>query len=258
MFPVPPPGEEPTMHVRPVDDDERSIATERLSMSLVLTLVGGVAAIATLFIAIALPTLGLIVATSLCWLFTLFAALRWLRGSLEDADLEVTERLKQPVSVSKRSRHSVLENEVVLLETRQHPLVLFWWIVGGVALQPLAVFAGVFSTFGAGLALWIIGMIAVGIRVLLWERDRICVSKQRLFATKGIFTIKRLTLPLPKLTDATVATPVLSNALAWLRIIKVQYGTLIVESAGQEQALNRLTFVPCIEQVGKIILRNVG
>lgn len=248
------PPQEPTIHAQSVDDDQQSPGSWA---ALVLMLIGGVAFVATLLLAISSPSPSLIMVVCACGLFTVLAALRFLRGSLSEADEAVTARLRQAVVISKRSSHSVPDGEEVLLETRQHPLVLFWWILGGIALQALTAWLVLHEQNNLALTVWLAGMIPLGIRVWLWERDRICVSKQRLFATRGILKIRRLTLPLPKLTDATVVTPALSNVLAGLRIIKVRYGTLYVESAGQDQALKRLKFVPCIEQVGKTILSNL-
>lgn len=247
------PPQDSTIHAQPVNDDQQS---RRSWAALVLMLIGGVAFVATLLLVISSPSPALIMVVCACGLFTVFAALRFLRGSLADADKAVTERLKQAVVVSKRSSHSALEGEKVLLETRQHPLVLFWWILGGIALQALTIWLMLRGLNNAALTVWLAGMIPLAIKVWLWERDRICVSTQRLFATRGVFKIRRLTMPLPKLTDITTETPVFSNVLAGLRIIKVRYGTLDVESAGQDQALKRIKFVPCIEQVGKIILSN--
>jgi uncharacterized membrane protein YdbT with pleckstrin-like domain len=59
--------------------------------------------------------------------------------------------------------------------------------------------------------------------------------------TTGIITTKVLMMPISKVTDLTYERPLMGRLLG--------YGTMIVESAGQIQALNRLEYLPKAEQV---------
>lgn len=74
-----------------------------------------------------------------------------------------------------------------------------------------------------------------------WWVERIVVTDKRFMITKGIFTTNIAMMPLSKVTDLTYQRNVLGRMLG--------YGTLVVESAGQIQALNRIEFVPRPEEV---------
>lgn|SRR5215470_13415599 len=74
-----------------------------------------------------------------------------------------------------------------------------------------------------------------------WWVERIVVTDKRFMITTGIFTTKIAMMPISKVTDLTYQRNLLGRMLG--------YGTLIVESAGQIQALNRIEFVPRPEEV---------
>jgi len=77
--------------------------------------------------------------------------------------------------------------------------------------------------------------------VLLWWVERIVVTDQRMMMTTGIITTKVLMMPISKVTDLTYERPFMGRMFG--------YGTMIVESAGQIQALNRISYLPKPEQV---------
>jgi uncharacterized membrane protein YdbT with pleckstrin-like domain len=77
--------------------------------------------------------------------------------------------------------------------------------------------------------------------VLSWWVERIVVTDKRMMMTTGIITTKVLMMPIGKVTDLTYERPLMGRILG--------YGTMIVESAGQIQALNRLEYLPKAEQV---------
>jgi IS4 transposase len=60
-------------------------------------------------------------------------------------------------------------------------------------------------------------------------------------------------MPLNKLTDEGIHIPAISRLLGQLRVIRTKYGSLVVESAGQDQALSRIDYFPAIEPVNQII-----
>lgn len=74
-----------------------------------------------------------------------------------------------------------------------------------------------------------------------WWVERIVVTDKRAMLTSGIFTTKVAMMPVSKITDMTYERSVLGRMLG--------YGTLILESAGQIQALNRIEFIPRPEEV---------
>jgi len=74
-----------------------------------------------------------------------------------------------------------------------------------------------------------------------WWVERIVVTDKRAMLTTGIFTTKVAMMPVSKITDMTYERSVLGRMLG--------YGTMILESAGQIQALNRIEFLPRPEEV---------
>jgi len=74
-----------------------------------------------------------------------------------------------------------------------------------------------------------------------WWVERIVVTDKRFMITRGIFTTNVAMMPITKVTDLTYQRTLVGRMLG--------YGTLVVESAGQIQALNRIEFVPRPEEV---------
>jgi uncharacterized membrane protein YdbT with pleckstrin-like domain len=74
-----------------------------------------------------------------------------------------------------------------------------------------------------------------------WWVERIVVTDKRAMITSGIFVTKVAMMPVSKITDMTYERTVVGRMLG--------YGTLILESAGQIQALNRIEFLPRPEEV---------
>ncbi len=87
-------------------------------------------------------------------------------------------------------------------------------------------------------ALVVLGVTAavVGVRWWLWQNELIFITGKRVIATTGLFTRGTAMMPLGKLTDLNyVRTP--AGQL-------FGYGTLRLESAGQNQALEKLARLP--------------
>ena len=79
------------------------------------------------------------------------------------------------------------------------------------------------------------------ILTMLWWIERIVITDKRVMLAQGIIVHNVGMMPLGKVTDLTFQRSVGGRMLG--------YGTLIVESAGQIQALNRLEFLPDPEEV---------
>src|SRR5699024_12133361 len=77
-------------------------------------------------------------------------------------------------------------------------------------------------------------------QVMAWWVERLVVTDKRFILTHGVFTTEVLMMPITKVTDLTYQRPF------WGRVFG--YGTVIVESAGQIQALNHITFLPSPEE----------
>jgi uncharacterized membrane protein YdbT with pleckstrin-like domain len=79
------------------------------------------------------------------------------------------------------------------------------------------------------------------LKVILWWIERIVITDKRVMLAQGIITHKVGMMPLSKVTDLTFERTLDGRMLG--------YGTIIVESAGQIQALNRITYVPRPEEI---------
>jgi membrane protein YdbS with pleckstrin-like domain len=84
-------------------------------------------------------------------------------------------------------------------------------------------------------------VIRFSIRTYEWWNERIVITDKRLMVDQGIITHKVGMMPLSKVTDLTFERTAIGRTLG--------YGTIIVESAGQIQALNRIDYVPNPQEV---------
>ena len=84
-------------------------------------------------------------------------------------------------------------------------------------------------------------VIRFSVRTYEWWNERIVITDKRVMVDQGIITHKVGMMPLSKVTDLTFERTVNGRALG--------YGTIIVESAGQIQALNRIEYVPNPQEV---------
>lgn len=142
-----------------------------------------------------------------------------------------------------RSRYLAADERVVL-EVRRHMSVL----LGPFLTTVLAIgFAGAIGWFtspseGSDLIDLILGVIALAVaarfgwRTWQWRVDVIVVTDQRIFEVSGVLTRKVASMPLTRVTDMTYRRSLLGRVLG--------YGDLIVESAGQDQALSHIDHLP--------------
>ena len=136
------------------------------------------------------------------------------------------------------------QNERIVLDVRHHYTALlrpFFDAVGvvlgtlilGLALSPnnggdwIDTVLGLIAFYFVGRFLW---------RCWEWSVDRLVVTDRRIFEVSGLLTRKVGSMPLVMMTDMTYSRPVLGRILG--------YGSLRVESAGQDQGLSRLDHIP--------------
>lgn len=84
-------------------------------------------------------------------------------------------------------------------------------------------------------------VIKFSVHAFEWWNERIVITDKRMMLDQGILTTRVGMMPLTKVTDLTFERTVNGRMLG--------YGTIIVESAGQIQALNRIDYVPRPEEV---------
>ncbi|HEY1641666.1 MAG TPA: PH domain-containing protein [Streptosporangiaceae bacterium] len=148
-----------------------------------------------------------------------------------------------PVAVSKY----LLPREVQVATVRQHPAVLL--PVGAQTLAGLLI-AGVLSaTIAQGTEVvlavlwiaWAVLLLRLIWKAINWAVDYFVITTERLLLTTGLLTRKVAMMPLSKVTDMSFQRSFAGRLLG--------YGELIVESAGQNQALDRVPYIPYPEQL---------
>lgn len=134
--------------------------------------------------------------------------------------------------------------EDILLSLRKHPAALLGpFSVALLAMVAAATLGFVTSPgqdsdfidtlFGA------IALVAVGRfgwKLVLWWFDKVFVTPLRIFEVSGIFSRRVASMPLERVTDMTYNRSIAARLLG--------YGSLTLETAGQEQGLTELDHLP--------------
>jgi uncharacterized membrane protein YdbT with pleckstrin-like domain len=141
----------------------------------------------------------------------------------------------------------LLPHEQEVITVRKHPAVLLApvaWAVIGLILA--AVLSDTVLRHDSGLT-WIVwaiwGLVFLNFlwAAINWAVDYFVVTSHRFIETTGLFSRKVAMMPLAKVTDMTFQRSVLGRILG--------YGTFILESAGQDQALSKVDHIPYPEQL---------
>jgi uncharacterized membrane protein YdbT with pleckstrin-like domain len=141
----------------------------------------------------------------------------------------------------------LLPHERQVITVHQHPAVLIKpvaFLLGGLILAAWLslevargngdVLTGIWAAFGV-LLLWTVG------QIVEWWMNYFVVTSQRMLLAQGVLVKKVNMMPLTKVTDMSFQRSPLGQLLG--------YGEFIVESAGQDQALSHVTFLPYPEQL---------
>jgi uncharacterized membrane protein YdbT with pleckstrin-like domain len=141
----------------------------------------------------------------------------------------------------------LLPHEQQVITVRKHPAVLLApvvWAAGGLI---LAVVLSDTVLKHQNAIFWLVwlGWGLVFLRFLWaafnWAVDYFIVTSHRFILTSGVFNRSVAMMPLAKVTDMTFRRSFLGRLFG--------YGTFILESAGQDQALRRVDFIPYPEQL---------
>ena len=150
-------------------------------------------------------------------------------------------RRRTPVAINKY----LLPREEQKATVRQHPAVLI--LPTAQALGGLLVAALLTATVLHGI---IAGIVWLGCAVLMlrllwkilnWSVDYFVVTTERLLLTTGFLTRRVAMMPLTKVTDMSFRRTFPGRLLG--------YGEFIIESAGQDQALRNVEYIPYPEQL---------
>ena len=141
----------------------------------------------------------------------------------------------------------LLPHERQVITVHQHPAILIkpiFWVLIGLAL------AGWLSNSVANgngtviLILWILWgvlLLNLAVRVWAWAVTYFVVTSQRFVLASGIVTRNVNMMPLAKVTDMTFQRSATGRLLG--------FGKFILESAGQDQALTNVDYLPYPEQL---------
>lgn len=141
----------------------------------------------------------------------------------------------------------LLPSENRVIRVRRHWAILLWDAFEASALLAVAVMISYILPPSLWLVqniLWYFALFVVlrfAWNVVEWWVERIVVTDKRILMTTGIITTRVLMMPISKVTDLTYKRTLNGRLLG--------YGTMIVESAGQIQALNYIEFLPRPEEV---------
>jgi uncharacterized membrane protein YdbT with pleckstrin-like domain len=146
-----------------------------------------------------------------------------------------------PARARKDVEKYLLPGEKAVVVTRRHWAVL---IDPTVKFLPVFVIGGWLLlvdpenrvTSSAGLLVLVGALITYGLRVAEWWMRHFIVSRRRVLLTSGVIVRTVTLLPLRRITDLTWQETLLGQVLG--------YGTFRFESAGQDQALRHLTYMP--------------
>jgi len=152
---------------------------------------------------------------------------------------------RSPAAINKY----LLPREVQVATVRQHPAVLIapsalalgGLLVAGVVTATLV--RGVFAEIIWGV--WFLLFLRLIWKVVNWSVDYFVVTSERLLLTTGFLTRRVNMMPLTKVTDMSFRRTFPGRLLG--------YGEFIVESAGQDQALRNVEFIPYPEQLYLLI-----
>ena len=153
-----------------------------------------------------------------------------------------------PTSDGRRPRWSK-DAEKYLLPHEQPPVIAtrrHWAVLIGPVLKAVPVLAvGVWlllldpdnrTTASVGLLAFVGALVYLALRVGEWWMRHFIVTNRRVLLTTGIIVRTVALLPLRRITDLTYKETLLGQLLG--------YGTFRFESAGQQQALSEITYLP--------------
>ncbi len=149
----------------------------------------------------------------------------------------------------------LLPGERVVVDVRQHWGVIIGPVAAVVAGLIVVLWVDAHVRVDGGLVargLWWIWFAALGwlaFQILQWRHDRFIATDKRLLLNYGLFTTKVAMMPLIKVTDMSFQRSVPGRVFGW--------GRFILESAGQDQALRQIDWVPDPDYTYRVICAEI-
>ena len=144
-----------------------------------------------------------------------------------------------PPPLRRAGSRYLLRGESPVVSVRRHPIVLLRYLVEVVATLIICGWlAEGLDARSDDLVWWVfVAVVARAVWMAFeWSNDRFIVTDRRIMLVMGILTRKVAMMPLMRVTDLTFERPVVGRLLG--------YGTFVFESAGQDQALHKVKFLP--------------
>jgi len=141
----------------------------------------------------------------------------------------------------------LLPHERQVISVHQHPAVLIkpiFWVLLGLAIAGFLSNALANGNGTVILIIWILWLIPLGWliwRIIDWVLTYFVITSQRLLLARGFPTRRVDMMPLTKVTDMSFNRSPVGQILG--------FGEFVVESAGQDQALRHIEYLPYPEQL---------
>jgi hypothetical protein len=152
-------------------------------------------------------------------------------------------------------RRFLLDGERVVVDVRQHWFVIAGPVAGTVLALFLVMWVDARVRVDAGAIArvlwfaWFIMLVWMVFQVAQWRHDRFIATDKRLLLDYGLITKKIAMMPFIKVTDMSYHRTVPGRIFG--------YGEFILESAGQEQALRKVEWVPHPDATYRIICAEI-
>ncbi len=149
----------------------------------------------------------------------------------------------------------LLEAEKVVVAVRRHPAQVLEPVVSAVGGLLVVLWLQLRIPPDLGLVadlLWPAWALLLGravVRLMLWRADWFVATDSRLLLTYGIVTRKVAMMPLAKVTDMSYNRSPMGRVLG--------YGEFVLESAGQDQALRVVSWLPNPDQLYRLICAEI-
>ncbi|HWG64529.1 MAG TPA: PH domain-containing protein [Streptosporangiaceae bacterium] len=154
-------------------------------------------------------------------------------------------------SLPRRVTDYLQPQEETVVSVRMHPVAIIGPIVLALASLLVAslLSARVASNGVALKAIWILWAFPLGYSIwnfLDWQRTTFVITSNRMMLVTGVLSTSVGMLPLAKVTDMRLDQSASGRVL--------NYAEFVIESAGQDQALRNIPFVPYPRNIYQVIL----
>jgi len=155
------------------------------------------------------------------------------------------EYRKLPIEVNKYLLPQEIDQEPIWTR-KHHAMLLVPLAYTTIGLVIALILSGTVLRGQSGLmavvwVLWVLLALHLLWSAINWAVDYFIVTPNRMMQTSGLFTRKVDMMPLGKVTDMSVKRSLGGRILG--------YGEFVVESAGQDQALRNVTYLPSPEKL---------